>query len=67
MSCEAEVEADVRDELVYDPTINAAQADVASEHRTVILKGSMPSFTEKWAAERAEVAGPRGRRLLCTK
>ncbi|SRR5258707_1014296 len=53
MKSNAELERDVLDELLWDPSINAANIQVAVDDGTVTLRGSMASYTEKWAAKRA--------------
>ncbi len=52
MKNNAELQRDVLDELLWDPSINAANVQVAADHGTVTLRGSIASFTEKWAAKR---------------
>jgi osmotically-inducible protein OsmY len=53
MKTNAELQRDVLDELLWDPSINAANLQVTVEHGTVTLSGSIASYTEKWAARRA--------------
>jgi osmotically-inducible protein OsmY len=53
MKSTAELERDVLDELLWDPSINAANIHVAVDHGTVTLSGSIASYTERWAAKRA--------------
>jgi len=53
MKSNAELERDVLDELLWDPSINAANIQVAADHGTVTLGGSIASYSEKWAAKRA--------------
>jgi osmotically-inducible protein OsmY len=53
MKSNAELERDVLDELLWDPSINAANIHVAVDHGSVTLSGSIASYTEKWAAKRA--------------
>jgi osmotically-inducible protein OsmY len=48
----SEVERDVLDELLWDPSINAANVKVRADSGTVTLSGSIGSYTEKYAAER---------------
>lgn len=44
---------DVEQELRWDPSLNAAQIDVSVDGGNVILLGTVDTFAEKWAAERA--------------
>ena len=53
MTSNAELRRDVLDELLWDPSINAAYVEVAADHGTVTLGGSIANYTEKWAAKRA--------------
>jgi osmotically-inducible protein OsmY len=53
MKSNAELQRDVLDELLWDPTINAANVQVMVDHGQVTLSGSIGSYTEKWAANRA--------------
>jgi BON domain len=46
-------ERDILDELLFDPSINAANLQVSADHGTVTLSGSLASYTEKLAAQRA--------------
>jgi osmotically-inducible protein OsmY len=51
MKNNAELQRDVLDELLWDPSINVANVEVAADRGTVTLRGSIASYTEKWAAE----------------
>jgi osmotically-inducible protein OsmY len=54
MTSEAELQRDVLDELLWEPSINAGTIRVAADHHgAVTLSGSIASYTEKWAAKRA--------------
>jgi osmotically-inducible protein OsmY len=53
MKSNAELQRDVLDELLSDPSINAANVAVAAYHGTVTLSGSIASYTERWAVKRA--------------
>lgn len=53
MKSNAELQRDVLDELLWDPTINAANVQVMVDHGQVTLSGSIASYTDKWAANRA--------------
>lgn len=44
---------DVVDELEFEPSVNAAHIGVAANHGIVTLTGSVTSYAEKLAAERA--------------
>jgi len=48
----AELQRDVLDELLWDPSINASKVELASHDGVVTLSGSIGSFTEKYAAAR---------------
>ena len=52
MTNNAELQRDVLDELLWDPSINVANVQVAADRGTVTLSGTIASYTEKWAAER---------------
>ena len=53
MKTNAELQRDVLDERLSDPTVNAANIKVAAERGSVTLGGSIASYTEKWQAKRA--------------
>ena len=59
MKSDAELQCEVMDELAWEPSINAENIGVAVKDGVVTLSGSVESFAEKWAAERAtkRVAG----------
>jgi len=61
MKSDAELQRDVMNELTWEPSINAENIGVAVKDGVVSLTGSVQSFAEKWAAERAtkRVAGVR--------
>jgi osmotically-inducible protein OsmY len=48
----AELQRDVLDELLWDPSINAINVQVAANDGAVTLNGSIGSYTEMYAAER---------------
>src|SRR6266852_2689956 len=48
----AELQRDVLDELLWDPSINATHVQVAGNDGGVTLNGSIGSYTEMHAAER---------------
>jgi osmotically-inducible protein OsmY len=53
MKSNAELQRDVLEELLSDPTVNVANVQVAADHGSVTLGGSIGSYTEKWQAKRA--------------
>ena len=62
MKSDEELRRDVLAELEYEPSIDARKIGVAVEDGIVTLTGEVPSFAEKWNAERAveRVEGVRG-------
>ncbi|MFZ2293676.1 MAG: BON domain-containing protein [Polaromonas sp.] len=62
MKTDAQLKADVIDELAWDPAINATGIGVMVTDGVVTLTGHLNSFAEKHAVERAvhRVAGVRG-------
>jgi len=61
MKTDTDLQQDVIDELVWEPSIDAAAIGVAVEDGVVTLSGHVPSFAEKWTAEHVakRVAGVR--------
>jgi osmotically-inducible protein OsmY len=59
---DAQLKADVTDELAWDPAINSTHVGVMVQDGVVTLAGHLDSFAEKHAVERAvrRVAGVRG-------
>ncbi len=59
MKTDAELQRDVMNELRWEPSINPENIGVGVEDGVVTLSGSVESFADKWAAERAtkRVAG----------
>ncbi len=53
MISDLELQKDVVDELEFEPSVNAAHIGVAANHGIVTLTGSVTSYAEKLAAERA--------------
>jgi osmotically-inducible protein OsmY len=52
MKNNAQLQRDVLDELLWDPSINPANIEVAVDGGSVTLSGSIGSYTEKYTAER---------------
>src|SRR4030088_3242957 len=48
-----ELQRDILDELKWEPSINAAHIGVSVKDGIVTLSGHVPSFAEKYAAEKA--------------
>ena len=61
MKTDTDLQQDVIDELVWEPSIDAAAIGVTVEDGVVTLSGHVPSFAEKWTAEHVakRVAGVR--------
>jgi osmotically-inducible protein OsmY len=59
---DTQLQADIMEELKWEPTIQAAEIGVAVKDGIVTLSGHVDSFAKKWAAERAvkRVFGVRG-------
>lgn len=57
-----QIEKDVLDELAFDPTVDATDVSVSANDGVVTLRGTVRSYPEKLAAERAakRVAGVHG-------
>jgi osmotically-inducible protein OsmY len=53
MKSDSELQHAVLDELKWEPSVNAAHIGVTVKEGVVTLTGHVPSFTEKYAAERA--------------
>jgi osmotically-inducible protein OsmY len=53
MKTDTQLRQDVLDELEWEPSIDANQIGVAVHNGVVTLTGSVPSYTERLAAERA--------------
>ena len=53
MKTDTELQQDVMNELKWEPTINAAEIEVAVKDGVVTLSGYVDSYVKKWAAERA--------------
>ena len=50
---EKELRQNVIDELDFEPSIDSANIGIAAEHGVVTLTGHVPSYAQRWAAERA--------------
>jgi osmotically-inducible protein OsmY len=53
MKSDAQLQMDVMDELKWEPCVTAADIGVSSVGGVVTLNGTVPTYAEKWAAERA--------------
>ena len=62
MKTDAQLKADVTDEIAWDPAINATNVGVMVKDGVVTLAGHLDSFAEKHAVEQAvrKVSGVRG-------
>jgi len=53
MKSDREIQLDVLDELRWEPSVNATDIGVTVKDGVVTLEGTVDSYAEKWAAERA--------------
>jgi osmotically-inducible protein OsmY len=53
MKTDREIQLDVLDELRWEPSVNATDIGVTVKNGVVTLEGTVDSFPEKWAAEKA--------------
>lgn len=53
MKSNIQLQRDVMDELAWEPSVDAAEIGVSVESGVVTLNGTVKSFPQKWAAERA--------------
>jgi len=53
MKLDKELQQQVMDELAWEPSIDAAEIGASVDSGVVMLSGTVRSFPEKWAAERA--------------
>jgi osmotically-inducible protein OsmY len=53
MRSDAELQKAVQDELVFEPSVTATDIGVTAKNGVVALVGTVKSYAEKWAAERA--------------
>ena len=52
MKTDKQLQQDVLDELVWEPSVDAAEVGVSVENGVVILNGTVQSLHQKWTAER---------------
>ena len=52
MKTDKQLQQDVLDELVWEPSVDAAEIGVSVENGVVILNGTVKSLPQKWTAER---------------
>lgn len=59
MKTDAQLQNDVMEELKWEPRVTASEIGVSATNGVVTLNGTVPTYAEKWAAERAaqRVAG----------
>jgi osmotically-inducible protein OsmY len=59
MKTDAQLQKDVMEELKWEPCVTASEIGVSAVNGVVTLNGTVPTYAEKWAAERAaqRVAG----------
>jgi osmotically-inducible protein OsmY len=62
MKTDAQLQKDVMDEIKWEPSTTAAQIGVSAANGVVTLNGTVATYAEKWAVERAaqRVHGVRG-------
>ena len=53
MKTDAQLQKDVMDEIKWEPSTTAAQIGVSAANGVVTLNGTVATYAEKWAAERA--------------
>ena len=53
MKTDAQLQKDVQDELKWEPSVTASEIGVTVSDGVVTLNGSVPTYAEKYAAERA--------------
>ena len=53
MKTDAQLQKDVMEELKWEPCITASEIGVSAANGVVTLNGTVPTYAEKWAAERA--------------
>ena len=50
---DAQLQKDVMEELKWEPSVTASEIGVSAANGVVTLNGTVPTYAEKWAAERA--------------
>ena len=62
MKTDAQLQKDVMDEIKWEPSTTASQIGVSSTNGVVTLSGTVTTYAEKWAVERAaqRVEGVKG-------
>ncbi|WP_332814370.1 BON domain-containing protein [Ramlibacter sp.] len=62
MKADAQIKEDVAVELAWDPAVDSGRVGVAVKDGVVTVSGTLPTYMQKWAVERAvrRVAGVRG-------
>ena len=63
MKTDREIQIDVLDELRWEPSVNATDIGVTVKDGVVTLEGTVDSYAEKWAAEKAVKRLPNVRSL----
>jgi len=63
MKTDREIQLDVLDELRWEPSVNATDIGVTVKDGVVTLEGTVDSYAEKWAAEKAVKRLPNVRSL----
>lgn len=53
MKTDAQLQKDVMEELKWEPCVTASEIGVSAVNGVVTLNGTVPTYAEKWAAERA--------------
>ena len=53
MKTDAQLQKDVMDEIKWEPSVTAPEIGVSAINGVVTLNGTVPTYAEKWAAERA--------------
>jgi osmotically-inducible protein OsmY len=53
MKTDAQLQKDVMEELKWEPCVTASEIGVSAANGVVTLNGTVPTYAEKWAAERA--------------
>ena len=53
MKTDVQLQKDVMEELKWEPCVTASEIGVSAANGVVTLNGTVPTYAEKWAAERA--------------